>query len=154
MADDQTGGVCRYNKNILCDEINCGTCGWNPVVSERRLRLFLKKNGISRETPQVRPINALEAVDRIRTGVFPMVEAGCNPWMIYVEVMKCLNASATMNSANVQCKDCEFAAPYSQRGSNGSMVCHNEKSPCNRRKVPGDYYCPCGERRKNGEKDY
>lgn len=148
MADDKNGGACRYNKNILCSEINCGSCGWDPAVSDRRLKLFLKKNGIRREIQQVRPVNALEAMDRIRTGVLPMVEAGCSPWGIYAEVMKCLNVCTTVDTENVQCKECAFSRPYSQNGNRGSMVCHNGDSPCNRRKVPEDYYCPYGERSK------
>lgn len=149
MTVDQTGGVCRYNQNILCMELNCSTCGWNPVVSSRRLELFLKKNGIKRQEPQKRLIDAMDASERIRTGVLPMVEAGCSPWGIYAEVMKCLNACTAVDTEPIRCQECAFSREAARNGSVDSLVCQNADSPCNRRKVPREYYCPYGERKDN-----
>lgn len=27
---------CPHNKELICTNRNCGTCGWNPVVAKRR----------------------------------------------------------------------------------------------------------------------
>lgn len=40
---------CRYNVEIACldrDEYNCAKCGWNPIVSRRRIRKIRKELGL------------------------------------------------------------------------------------------------------------
>ena len=33
---------CPYNEGVMCNEDRCESCGWNPVVSEERVRKFLE----------------------------------------------------------------------------------------------------------------
>ena len=28
---------CPHNEAVTCDRHNCGNCGWNPVVAQRRM---------------------------------------------------------------------------------------------------------------------
>lgn len=34
---------CPYNKAVMCQNGNCDTCGWNPVVMKRRMEAM--RNG-------------------------------------------------------------------------------------------------------------
>lgn len=150
MASDEQGYACRYNENIQCQEMKCNVCGWNPANSESRMRKFLKKNGVKRIEPPARLIDASKAMERVSASIMPMLEAGKNPWQIYVEVMKCLNASETVDAEKIRCKDCRYTKQPKER-KEGILVCRNEDSPCNRRKVKSEGYCPYGERRTEGE---
>ena len=40
---NERGIGCPHNDGVICTDRQCGACGWNPVVAERRL-----KNGILR----------------------------------------------------------------------------------------------------------
>lgn len=152
MASDRQWHICRHNENIQCQDARCNECGWNPVIAERRLKRILKRLGIERVDPNVRAINAVEAMNRIQMVIMPMVESGRNQWQIFYEVMKCITSTETLDLKDVRCKDCEYSHPPTRKGGpEGEMVCHNEYSPCNRRKVKGEDYCPYGERRIGGE---
>ena len=48
MATEELGYSCRYNESIQCQEMNCSACGWNPAISERRLRKILKRYGVEK----------------------------------------------------------------------------------------------------------
>ena len=54
----------------------------------------------------------------------------------------------------VRCRDCKYSTLPSlvtQRyGVPGAMTCHNHKSPCNKRNVNGECFCPYGERKDGG----
>lgn len=34
------GGVCKFNGGVICNEMFCEKCGWNPVVEKERIRKF------------------------------------------------------------------------------------------------------------------
>lgn len=57
----------------------------------------------------------------------------------------------------VRCKDCKHStlpAVLTQRyGKPGTLTCHNAKSPCNKRNVKSDGFCPYGERRTDGKSE-
>lgn len=57
----------------------------------------------------------------------------------------------------VRCKDCKHStlpSELTQRyGVPGTLTCHNRHSPCNRRNVGGDDFCPYGERKDGGTDD-
>lgn len=144
---------CYYNEGVFCENRNCAECGWNPVISERRLAAFLKRHGIHRKEQTVRLINAVDAMEHITASVLPMVEANRNPWRIYAEVMKCLNTAITVKPMDVTCAECCFSRKSVARSLAGFLICDNEKSPCNRRKVKSENYCPYGERSKDGKED-
>lgn len=38
--------ICQYNRACSCDVPDCDNCGWNPVVSERRLNKIRRKLGV------------------------------------------------------------------------------------------------------------
>ena len=50
----------------------------------------------------------------------------------------------------VRCRECKYSTLPSlvtQRyGVPGTLTCHNHKSPCNKRNVKGECFCPYGER--------
>lgn len=56
----------------------------------------------------------------------------------------------------VRCRDCKHSTLPSlitQRyGVPGTLTCHNHNSPCNKRNVKGECFCPYGER-KDGDGD-
>ena len=56
----------------------------------------------------------------------------------------------------VRCRDCKHSTPPSlltQRyGVPGVLTCHNHNSPCNKRNVKCEGFCPYGER-KDGSAD-
>ena len=64
------------------------------------------------------------------------------------------------HNENIQCQDmrcnrCKHSRlPTKKGGQEGDLVCQNEQSPCNRRKVKGEDYCPYGERKLDDEKTY
>ena len=95
-------------------------------------------------------VDISKAMERVKASVMPMVEAGKNQWQIYAEVMKCLNTSETIDTEKTRCKDCRHTKQPKER-KEGILVCKNENSPCNRRKVKIEDYCPYGERRIEGE---
>ena len=74
----------------------------------------------------------------------------------WVDDAMCLIDDATTVDAVevVRCNDCKHSTPPSmvtQRyGEPGTLTCHNYKSPCNRRNVKSDWFCPCGERGTDG----
>ena len=96
VGSDKYEGTCRYNENVLCEKMDCGNCGWNPVISEKRLEEFRKKNGVQKERPRTRLIDAVSAAARILTVITPMVEKGFSQHRILAEVMKCISASRTV----------------------------------------------------------
>lgn len=52
----------------------------------------------------------------------------------------------------VRCKNCKCStlpAVLTQKyGNPGTLTCHNWKSPCNKRNVRSDGFCPYGERKE------
>lgn len=66
-----------------------------------------------------------------------------------------VNCCPTVDAVEVvRCNDCKHSTPPSmvtQRyGEPGTLTCHNYKSPCNRRNVKSDWFCPCGESGTDG----
>ena len=48
---------CPNNDRVSCiDNTQCGNCGWDPRVAERRLRDFLIKNGVVKNEQEETPI--------------------------------------------------------------------------------------------------
>lgn len=43
---------CPYNKAVVCDEMKCKKCGWNPRVEQ--IRKVAMRNRISNEPPIAR----------------------------------------------------------------------------------------------------
>ena len=43
---------CSYNKSVDCPNCNrkCNNCGWNPVVSKKRIKAMKDKSVCRRET--------------------------------------------------------------------------------------------------------
>ena len=37
---------CRFNDGCHCYDLNCGRCGWNPVVAKMRQAQLLEKMGV------------------------------------------------------------------------------------------------------------
>lgn len=37
---DSKNGLCRYNDCVNCDDGYCASCGWNPSVSRKRIRMI------------------------------------------------------------------------------------------------------------------
>lgn len=146
LKGDKPEGVCRYNENILCQERSCGQCGWDPIVSEKRLAAFRKRWGLEKKPKTLRLINAVEATARIRTAVMPMLEAGKGPWLVLTAVMQCLKETTTVESPVVECRVCIHSKGPGKETGQGKITCNNSKSPCNRRRVKGEDYCPYGER--------
>lgn len=35
--------LCHYNQGVVCRQAKCESCGWNPMVSERRSEKILQK---------------------------------------------------------------------------------------------------------------
>ena len=63
------------------------------------------------------------------------------PTVDAVEVVRCLD-----------CKHSTLPSLVTQRyGVPGTLTCHNHNSPCNKRNVKGECFCPYGER-KDGDK--
>lgn len=66
------------------------------------------------------------------------------------------NAPTVDAEVVVRCKDCKHStlpSELTQRyGVPGTLTCHNRRSPCNRRNVGGDDFCPYGERKDGGAK--
>lgn len=54
----------------------------------------------------------------------------------------------------VRCRDCKYSTPPSlvtqKYGVPGALTCHNHNSPCNKRNVKGECFCPYGDR-KDGD---
>ena len=38
--------ICQFNPECECDAPECGKCGWNPQVAERRVREFREGFGL------------------------------------------------------------------------------------------------------------
>ena len=71
------------------------------------------------------------------------------------DLLKILEAAPTVDAVEVvRCKDCKHSklpSLVTQRyGEPGTLTCHNPNSPCNKRNVRQDDFCPRGERRTNG----
>lgn len=98
MMTDQNGQVCLFNEGCQCENRNCGNCGWNPEVSTRRLNRFLNSEGIFRDVPQIRPIDAAALERRIRNSVKPLLDAGVSPQRVLVEVMRCIAVAEPVQS--------------------------------------------------------
>ena len=63
------------------------------------------------------------------------------PTVDAVEVVRCLD-----------CKHSTLPSLVTQRyGVPGTLTCHNHNSPCNKRNVKGECFCPYGKR-KDGDK--
>lgn len=59
------------------------------------------------------------------------------PTVDAVEVVRCMD-----------CKHSTLPAVLTQRyGEPGTLTCHNARSPCNKRNVKSDGFCPYGERK-------
>lgn len=68
-----------------------------------------------------------------------------------------LSKAPTVDAVEVvRCRDCKHSTLPSlitQRyGVPGTLTCHNHNSPCNKRNVKGECFCPYGER-KDGDGD-
>ena len=44
---------CRFNDGCHCYDLDCGRCGWNPVVARARLHQWLKKMGVVTDDEKV-----------------------------------------------------------------------------------------------------
>lgn len=61
---------CPNNDRVSCaDATQCGKCGWNPRVAERRLRDFLIKNGVVENEQKETPIQTGDNGEMQKTGV-------------------------------------------------------------------------------------
>lgn len=72
------------------------------------------------------------------------------------DLLKILEAAPTVDAVEVvRCLDCKHSTLPSlvtQRyGVPGTLTCHNHNSPCNKRNVKGECFCPYGKR-KDGDK--
>ena len=140
--------VCKHNQNIMCQERNCGHCGWNPVISENRLDAFRKKHGIKKKKTNERLINAVDIEARIRTCVEPLAEKGYSTWRILAEVIKCIHTSKTIIAEETKCFECIYSRqPVNIRGSEDHLICGMSQSPCYRRRVNQEDYCRYAEKK-------
>lgn len=155
MAVNEFRYVCRYNENIRCMDRDCGKCGWNPAISESRLEAYQKKNGIKKREPKTRLIDAVSAVARIATVITPMVEKGFSQHRILAEVLKIISASRIIEAEPVtRCYECKYSEESNDTSKKaGTLVCCNKQTPCNRRTVSQEFYCPYGERKTDGKEN-
>ena len=73
-----------------------------------------------------------------------------------LDVVRYLNTLPAVDAVEVvRCLDCKYSTLPSlvtQRyGVPGSLTCHNHNSPCNKRNVKGEGFCPYGDREEGAE---
>ena len=100
----------------------------------------------------MRLIDAMKTVTNLSGRITPLIKMGENPIRVYDEVLQVIADAPTVDATVVvRCKDCNHSklpSMVTQRyGVPGTLTCHNPKSPCNRRNVNQDGFCPFGERR-------
>ena len=69
------------------------------------------------------------------------------------DAMRLIDDATTVDAVEVvRCRECKHSTLPSlvtQRyGVPGTMTCHNHNSPCNKRNVKGECFCPYGERKE------
>lgn len=74
---------------------------------------------------------------------------------VILGVVQTVKAQPTVDAVEVvRCRDCKHSTLPSlitQRyGVPGTLTCHNHNSPCNKRNVKGECFCPYGKR-KDGD---
>ena len=49
------GYSCKHNEGVSCPPLQrpCGSCGWNPVVANKRLEEYCRKNHIPYPLPVI-----------------------------------------------------------------------------------------------------
>ena len=92
-------------------------------------------------------------IGRCDPDAFPLQNRGyCAGWN---GVISLIEQAPTVDAVEVvRCRDCKHSTPPSlltQRyGVPGVLTCHNHNSPCNKRNVKCEGFCPYGER-KDGD---